>query len=426
MKDDYSQLLIDIQRKSNINVSKVRDVKYLKEEIEATIDSKIGFNTLRRLFGFLESHSPSKTTLNRLSNYLGYNSFSNYLNNKTNYNDWYFQQYLLQLRTDKKINAADISSINSGIKNENNLIYLGYFIGFHIERGNIQLLITLFSQLDFRTISGTQFMKFAIIISTSLSLLPDKKAFLIYKALIEFDHFRNQVPLLFIDYSNLHGRYYQVLQYIAAKNANSSDQLFTTLMHAYKAFYIDQIEPSAITHINKPSEFNDLYVTLKGRYYGVCLLFEFETINKLKTQIRKECQTNKISYFLIEVIPALIIKEYYDFLNEILDKYYEDVFDGDVWSSETSNAIYLIGVATNNWHKKNIQRAYKNLELVNLDKVEIGYVDYVSLFYQLTFLKISYTDNDKKTNNLAFRELKKLVRKTHFHRFGTLAENYIL
>jgi hypothetical protein len=426
MESDYSQLLIDIQRKSNINVSKVRDVKYLKEEIEATIDSKIGFNTLRRLFGFLESHSPSKTTLNRLSNYLGYNSFSNYLNNKTNYNDWYFQQFLLQLRTEKKINAADISSINSGIKNENNLIYLGYFIGFHIERGNILLLTTLFSQLDFQSIRQTQFMKFAIIISTSLSLLPDKKALSIYKALIEFDHFRNQVPLLFIDYSNLHGRYYQVLQYIAANNANSSDKLFTTLMHAYKAFYIDQGELSSIARINKPSEFNDLYVTLKGRYYGVCLLFEFETINTIKAELLKACQTNKISYFLIEVIPALIIKEYYDFLNEILDKYYEDVFDGDVWSSETSNAIYLIGVATNNWHKKNIQRAYKNLELVNLDKVEIGYVDYVSLFYQLTLLKISYSDNDKKANNLAIKELKKLVRKTRFHRLGTLAENYIL
>jgi hypothetical protein len=200
MESDYSQLLIDIQRKSNINVSKVRDVNYLKEEIETTIEAKIGFNTLRRLFGFLESNAPSKKTLNFLSNYLGYNSFSNYLNNKTNYNDWYFQQYLLQLRTKKKLNAAEISSINSGIKNENNLIYLGYFIGFHIERGNDQLLITLFSQLDFQSIRQTQFMKFAIIISMSLSLLPDKKALRIYKALIEFDNFRNQVPLLFIDY----------------------------------------------------------------------------------------------------------------------------------------------------------------------------------------------------------------------------------
>ena len=426
MESDYSQLLIDIQRKSNINVSKVRDVNYLKEEIEATIEAKIGFNTLRRLFGFLESNAPSKKTLNHLSHYLGYNSFSNYLNNKTNYNDWYFQQYLLQLRTEKKINAADISSINSGIKNENNLIYLGYFIGFHIEKGNVQLLTTLFSQLDFRSISATQFMKFAIIISMSLSLLPDKKALHIYKALIEFDHFRNQVPLLFIDYSNLHGRYHQVLQYIAANNANSSDLFFTTLMHAYKAFYIDQIELSAIARINKPSEFNDLYVTLKGRYYGVCLLFEFESINSIKAELLKACQTNKISYFLIEVIPALIIKEYYGFLNEILDKYYEDVFDGDVWSSETSNAIYLIGLANSNWHKNNLVSAQRNLDLVELNKVEIGYVPYVSLFYQLTLLKISYSENDQPKNKLAFNALKKLIATTRFHRFKVLAESYVI
>jgi hypothetical protein len=197
-------------------------------------------------------------------------------------------------------------------------------------------------------------------------------------------------------------------------------------MHAYKAFYIDQGELSAIARIDKPSEFNDLYVTLKGRYYGVCLLFEFDTIKKIKIELLKACQTNKISYFLIEVIPALIIKEYYDFLNEILEKYYEDVFDGDVWSSETSNAIYLIGLANSNWYKNNLISAQHNLDLVELNKVEIGYVPYVSLFYQLTLLKISYYDNDKKANNLAFKELNKLVRKTHFHRFGTLAENYIL
>jgi hypothetical protein len=262
MKDNHSQLLIDIQRKSNINISKVRDVKFLKEEIESTIDSKIGYNTLRRLFGFLDGHSPSEKTLNRLSNYLGYNSFSNYLNNKSNYNDWYFQQYLLQLREKKKIDIAEISNINTGIKNENNLVYLGYFIGFHIERGNIQILISLFSQLDFRSISATQFMKFAIIITMSLSILSDRKSLSIYRTLIEFDNFRNQVPLLFIDYSNLYLRYNQVLQYIAANKANSSDSLFTKLMFAYKDYYIDQIDLSPTNYINKPIDFDDFYVTL--------------------------------------------------------------------------------------------------------------------------------------------------------------------
>ena len=78
MKEDYSQLLIDIQKKSNITVSDSKDLKFLKEEIESFINQTIGFNTLRRLFGFLEKREPNYSTLNRLANYLGYISFSKY------------------------------------------------------------------------------------------------------------------------------------------------------------------------------------------------------------------------------------------------------------------------------------------------------------------------------------------------------------
>lgn len=87
MKYDYSQLLIDVQKKSNITVADIKDVTYLKEEIETVVSTKISFNTLRRLFGFLPKTKPAAQTLNILANYLGFNSFSNYKNNKTNYED---------------------------------------------------------------------------------------------------------------------------------------------------------------------------------------------------------------------------------------------------------------------------------------------------------------------------------------------------
>ena len=53
MKNNSTQILIDIQKKSGITVENVRDIKNLKEEIEASGTVQIGYNTLRRLFGFL-------------------------------------------------------------------------------------------------------------------------------------------------------------------------------------------------------------------------------------------------------------------------------------------------------------------------------------------------------------------------------------
>ena len=74
MQNDYAQLLLDIQKKSSITVKKSRDLRFLKEDIDENSKAGIGFNTLRRLFGFLEKTEPSISTLNILAVYLGFNS----------------------------------------------------------------------------------------------------------------------------------------------------------------------------------------------------------------------------------------------------------------------------------------------------------------------------------------------------------------
>ena len=56
MQNEYAQLLLDVQKKSNITVSKSRDLRFLKQNIDDNSELGIGFNTLRRLFGFLEKN----------------------------------------------------------------------------------------------------------------------------------------------------------------------------------------------------------------------------------------------------------------------------------------------------------------------------------------------------------------------------------
>ena len=124
MFNDYSQLLIDVQKKSNIAISSVRDLKFLKEVIESNTAQKIGFNTLRRLFGFLEAKKPNINTLNTLAIYLGFRSFSNYKNSQLNYDEWYFQQNLQRLLYLKDLNKEELHLINTGLSNHHNLIYL--------------------------------------------------------------------------------------------------------------------------------------------------------------------------------------------------------------------------------------------------------------------------------------------------------------
>lgn len=425
MYNDYSQLLIDVQKKSNITVTTIRDVKYLKEDLDAVTNKPLGFNTLRRLFGFLDKTVPSLATLNTLSIYLGFSSFSSYKNNQSNYSEWYFQQTLLRMQRQSKIGTEEIIKINIGLLDEKNIVYLAYFLSFHVEKNNLHILDVIFKHVDFKHITGTQFHKFSTTISLSLSNIPEKKALPIYESLMHYDTFRNNIPLLYIDYTNLNSRYYKILNIIERNAANDSDLFFVSLMKFYKYFYSENSDYQDI-EIFKPTDFSIFHSVLKGRFYGYCILQSQKVSRKLKKEIFDECSFNRVSFFLEEIIPALIIKEEYDILKEIMDKHYEELFESDVWSSTTTSAIYLIGLSNSNWYVASYARAKRNLELVDLELVEIGYYDYLALFYYFTKLKISFSENQIATNHDVLKKLKNHVKKTGFKLFLSLAKEFIL
>ncbi|PQJ74763.1 hypothetical protein [Polaribacter gangjinensis] len=423
MLDNYSQLLIDVQKKANIVVSNISDIKFLKEEIEIETTNNIGFNTLRRLFGFLEKTKPSIKTLNTLAAYIGFNSFYKYQNHQLNYDEWYFQQNLRRIQLLKKITVDDVISINFGLLNDTNIVYLAYFLSFQIQENNLQILDFIFKNVNFKPITGTNFHKFSTIISSTLLSVSEKKALFIYEKLMVYDVFKNNVPLLYIDYTNLNGRYGKILNIVKKTSNNPSDLFFLELMRAYSNFYIEVNELS-ILDIKKPKEFETFHVVLRGRFYGYCILKSKKLDSDLTKEILKICKSVRVDKFLQEIVPALIIKEEFAFLEELIYLYYEDLFESDRWDHVTSTAIYLIALANVNFINNNIKSAISSLELVELDKVELSYENYVSLFYYLIKLKVSLLENNKVKNKHCFEMIKKIVKITGFKKFISEAKKY--
>lgn len=424
MTIDHSQLLIDVQKKSNIIVTNVRDVKYLKEAIEANRDLKIGYNTLRRLFGFLKQTTPSISTLNTLARFLEYKSYTNYINTKVNFDEWYFQQKLLLIQQSNTINEGDIKAINSAILLRQNIVFVAYFISSLIENNNLNILNKFFKKIDFRTFSDSNLLKFATIVTHSFYRIEHTKAITIYQDLIAYKSFRNTVPLLYIDYSNLNTIYIKVLDLVEKHTTVDSDIIFIALMRFYKQFYTNAVFENI--KIELPNDFSEFHPVLKGRYFAYKIMSSNTVDDALKRLIFIACKTNKINLFLEEVIPALLIKEEYEILTELSEKFYEDIFESDDWSTITTNSIFLIALANVNWHSNAIKMAKKNLELVNLEQVELSYYDYVSLFYYHTKMKISHSENDKKTNASALLMLNQIVLKTGFSKFNSVSEKHII
>jgi hypothetical protein len=424
MKNNATQILIDIQKKSGITVENVRDIKNLKEEIEDSGTVQIGYNTLRRLFGFLPKTVPSSATLTILSKYLGFASYSNYINNKPNHDEWYFQIKMLRLQLNKnELEKNEILQFNEALQNEHNIIAVANYVCFLIEKNRIESLIVFFTFFDYKKLTDNAITKFALLTTFSFYKLETKVALTIYKALIPFDSFRNSGPLCFIDYSHLNGYYIEVLKMIKAFKDNDSDFLFTSLMEFYQKFYSD--EDFNELKIDLPTKSDQLYPVLLGRYYGYKIL-SIEKIDKsLENAIKKTLKSTEHHLFLIEILPALVLKEEYDFLNFIIENYYEELFEVDRWSSKSTVANYLIGLASVNIHKGNLKAAKNNLDLVELEKIELAYTDYITLFYYLTKIKLYFYENDTNKVNENYAKLEELANKIGFHKFITVSKKYI-
>jgi hypothetical protein len=424
MNLDHSQLLIDVQKKSNIIVNNVGDIKYLKEAIESFNNLKIGYNTLRRLFGFLNKTKPSLSTLNTLANYLEFRSFTNYLKDNLNFDEWYFQQQLLLIQQTNDLNEEGIQTINTGILYNKNIIFVAYFISNLIQRNNLKTLNKLFEKIELSKPKFSELLKFATIITHSFYSLSEKRALTIYSDLIKHESFRNTVPLLYVDYSYLRGIYSKVLTLIKKESPIKSDLFFVALMDCYRQFYTGGICENY--EIKRPENFSTFNEVLKGRFYSYKIMLSSAVDSSLKEELFKECKTAKINMFLEEVIPALLIKEEYKILTKLSDKFYEQIFESDNWSDYTMSSIYLIALANINWYSNNISTAKGNLELVVLEKVELSYYDYVSLFYYQTKIKISYLESDAIANAASFLILEKLVLKTSFIKFLEISKKYLL
>lgn len=424
MQKEFSNLIIDIQKKSKIEVLKVRDLKYLQEDIHTVTNKNISYNTLRRFFGFLNPTNPSVETLNTFARYLGFNNYSKYLNNGENHAEWYFQIKMLRLQlNENELEKNEVIQFNASLLNENNIIAVANYVCFLIEKNKIDSLIVFFTVFDYKKLTDNALTKFALLTTFSFYKLETKVALTIYNLLIPYESFRNSGPLCFVDYSHLNGYYIEVIKMINEFNANESDFIFTSLMEFYQKFYSNEDYSQIL--IDLPKKLEQLYPVLLGRYYGYKIL-SIDKIDKLlENSIKYELKSTQHHLFLLEIVPALVLKEEYEFLNLIIEKYYEELFEVDRWSSKSIAANYLIGVASVNIHKGNLKAAKNNLDLVELDKIELAYTDYITLFYFLTKIKLHFYEKDFYEVNENYSKLKELADKIGFHKFITIAKKYI-
>ena len=146
------QLKQEINQKLGFEIRRQADVRYLHQSIILENKLTIGFNTLRRFFGFLPERAPQLKTLEVLAQYLGYASYSDFLNFINKDQNWYHWTFVNDFENLETIDPAQIQQLIALKSQPDYVLFLSHIIKTFIRRNRIDLLKIIFSNPKLRNV----------------------------------------------------------------------------------------------------------------------------------------------------------------------------------------------------------------------------------------------------------------------------------
>lgn len=429
IKKDYSQLMLDVQKHFGSSINNIAQLKLLQESIEFETEKSIGFNTLRRFFGFLDYTKPNLNTLNIFSQYVGYSSYGNYQKNYLRDEEWYRWERVVKIELTNTITEADIIWLESQINTHEYYVKIISIIKTFVYRKEYELLNTFFDDRIFK-FEETNRLKLASNVCLIFRSLSTKSINKIIKALCHNIVFRENVLHWFIDYSHLNGYYGLFLSKASPfVKTDSHESLFGDLMTNYNYYLSGK---NNFKHLPIDRIKDDFYIVLIGRCYAYNLIYYSEHKNTVRYEKTWKAfldiikSPEDINLLTVEIFPALLLLKDFDKTNYLIEKYYEDILTLRNWSGYHMQAAALLALTVSSINANKIKEANATFNLITISKFSISYKAYISLFYLLVKYKLCVT------NASAASELQKikneyvaLVGKTGFKRFSiNFLKNY--
>jgi len=428
---DYlvSKLKLEIYKKLGFHIQKQSDVKYLHDHITVSILHPVGFNTLRRFFGFLPSGDPQFKTLDALSEYIGFTSFakfSEFVNKDENWNTWTF---IADFENTNSISSEMLERLIKLKPHSDYIYYISVLIKSFIRRGRLDLLkiifakhpySLLFKKDDIDSQEVLDILKIAYAVGGVLRTLTRPQYEKLAPLLSDEYVFKTTVLDFYIDYSNFNGYYGFFVQNRLLLDHQPDHQIFTNLISNYHLFLSGK---STFKAYNPDISNLELYPALLGRLLGYQLITSYfkddQPTQSLVNQIVDIAKGKHISIFFIEIFPALIFTKSIDDIKHIFSVFKDDLFETGDWVYYTTQNMYLISSAFVEIKNKNYDKAEHYLGLVSLDNSKTNsYFTYLKLF----FLIASYQLEKQTTSYLLVLsdfevEYLDLVKLTGFKRF---------
>ena len=393
-------------------ITRLSDLKDLKEDIFKFTNYSIGFNTLRRFYNFLPTTKPSRNTLNYLSEYVGFENYSSFVNGYKLDKVWYDWDKINNILLKNSLVERDTNWLVKKRKSEHYYMYLSYLLCSYIDLKKTKYLNTIFSNSQLFEVDRKEFAKISTTISKKLKSFSNEYLKWISKFL-KYESFRNLMLYSYVDVDTLNA-YYGYLLKKSLSIINQKDEiLFTKLMLGFYNFVRNKPIEYNINSLEIP---NNCHPILFGRYHSMKLILTPEKINQNFDKFLKisEKIDSKLELFQ-EYIPVLILLKEVDKIEQIFNTYYNDLIDYEHWDHihiERYNLVALSLVHLKNNDFKLIPELFKYFNSESDFHVND---DYQKILY--TISKFHYhlkLDGEGKETSKVKREYLKLVEKTGF------------
>lgn len=331
-----------IEYKFGKEIKLASDLKYLKEAIYLETGKNIGYNTLRRLYNFLPSNNHTRSTLNILSEYIGFTSYSSFLNKSKSDDVWYEWYKLNSILNSNQLFEIDKQWL---INNRSAPFYytlITTLINTFIERKNKKALYLIFNDSLLFDLERYEFAKISTSVSKKLQTLTSHElewitSFLMLKS------FRNLVLYSFVDNDVLSSYYGFLLKKSIPIIKKNDEILFTKLILGCHDFLTNRPLKLSTNELKIPAKCHPI---LLGRYYSMQMV-----IHPLKRDdiFQDIVRVSKISNSKLELfqefIPVLIILKEIEKIEFLFDTYYSLLLDYEHWDHiyiERYNLIALM------------------------------------------------------------------------------------
>jgi hypothetical protein len=404
----HVHLRTDIEKKVGFKINTTTDVKSFLAILQEHTSAPISLSTLRRFWNLIPMRKSNNSTLDVLAKFLEYASYQDYVKKKNEYEKWYADARLQNLKLKNNLTANDFQFLSELIeKSESNTVFISLFEhAFHNEKwdyctalfdeNNISCFKNKLPINHFQT--NVAYILFIFLYGIS------KESFVAsIEQLVANKNFRENIIYIYIDIMGLNKRYGVLLEKIDKESLSSQEQLFLNLLSGLKR-YLNKSKPLPKIENLEKNELQSLPEVLVGRYYGYQMLCVAQNQNKEKeeivwndflTFIKKE--THVRQYFH-EFVHALLLLKRIQKLNYLLENYFEEIIDKLHMHSYLDLFIYNLIDVMVSYKNKDLKRAhhiFKNLD-TTISKYGAAYNDYYLIFYAITGYHLATNYKEKQ------------------------------